>query len=253
MEFLNKFRILNINALKFLAAFFMVIDHIGLMFFPYILEFRILGRLSMPLFAFALAEGCKYTRNKLKHFLLLFVLAVICQTVYYFFDNGNLYMCILVTFSLAVLTIYALQYCKRCLFSEGVKLWEKIFSTALFIATVGGVYALNCKFTIDYGFWGCMLPVFASLFDFHRIPAPKLLQKLDTIPYRVACMLPCLIGIALHYLPYTFPIYAVCALPILFMYNGQKGTLKTKYFFYLFYPLHLVVLEGVYMALYIWS
>jgi uncharacterized membrane protein len=131
MEFLNKFRILNINALKFLAAFFMVIDHIGLMFFPYILEFRILGRLSMPLFAFALAEGCNYTRDKLKHFLLLFVLAVICQTVYYFFDNGNLYMCILVTFSLAVLTIYALQYCKRCLFSEGVKLWEKIFSTAL--------------------------------------------------------------------------------------------------------------------------
>ena len=100
MRTLNKLRFLNSNALKFLAGFFMVIDHIGFLFFPTQELWRIIGRLSMPLFAFALAEGCRYTRNKTKHFILLFSLAVICQTVYYIFD-GSLYMNILVTFSLA--------------------------------------------------------------------------------------------------------------------------------------------------------
>lgn len=250
MALLKKFRILNTDSLKFLAAVFMVVDHIGLMFFPHELLFRIIGRLSMPLFAFALAEGCRYTRNKAKHFFLLFGLAVICQVVYYFFDNGNLYMCILVTFSLAVLTIYALQYCKRCFLCEGVKAWERILSVVILVATVAFVYLFNCIFTVDYGFWGCMLPVFASLLDFNRMPAPKALQKLDTIPYRALCMIPCLLAIALSYLPHTFPFYALCAIPLLFLYNGEKGKLKTKYFFYLFYPLHLVALEAVYIAIY---
>ena len=61
-------RVLNANAIKFLAAAIMVIDHVGLLFFPQTAIFRYIGRVSMPLFAFAVSEGCRYTKNKTKHF-----------------------------------------------------------------------------------------------------------------------------------------------------------------------------------------
>ena len=69
---LKNARVLNANALKFLAAALMLVDHIGYLLFPQALFLRIIGRLSFPLFAFAISEGCRYTKNKTKHFLLIF-------------------------------------------------------------------------------------------------------------------------------------------------------------------------------------
>ena len=60
-------RILSGNMLKILGAVFMLIDHIGVVFFPEVKILRILGRISFPIFAFMIAEGCRYTRNKLRY------------------------------------------------------------------------------------------------------------------------------------------------------------------------------------------
>ena len=247
MNALKRVRILNANALKFLAAAFMLVDHIGLIFFPQELLWRIVGRLSMPLFAFALSEGCRYTKNKTKHFFFLFALAVFCQIVYYFFDDGNLYMSILVTFSLSVLTIYSLQFFKKTLFAEHTDSLDKGLSFALFATVVFCDYALCKTLTMDYGFWGIMLPVFASIFDFRGIPAPTFLQKLDCLPARVFSL-----SLGLIFLAFSFggiEFYAFLAIPILLLYNGEKGKWKTKYFFYIFYPLHLALLQGIFMFL----
>jgi hypothetical protein len=244
---LKSTRVINMNALKFLAAAFMLVDHIGYIFFPQVLFLRIVGRISMPLFAFALSEGCRYTKNKTKHFLLLFALAVLCQTVYYFFDDGNLYMSILVTFSLSVLTIYALQFFKQKLFDKKADGLDKFLSFILLQAILLCDFTLCQTLTIDYGFWGVMLPVFASLFDFRGIPAPDLLQKLDCLPVRV-----CALAIGLIFLACSFggiAFYAFFAIPILLLYNGEKGQWNTKYFFYIFYPLHLALLQGISMLL----
>ena len=64
-------KLISGNQLKILAAIFMVIDHVGLMFFPSMIIFRCIGRLSMPIFAFMISEGARYTRNKLKYFLVI--------------------------------------------------------------------------------------------------------------------------------------------------------------------------------------
>ena len=179
MDTLKKLRFLNINSIKILAAVFMFIDHFGLMFYPQVMWLRMLGRISMPLFAFAIAEGCRYTRNKLKHFAMLFGLGVICQIVYAIVDPNTLYFGILITFSFSTVMIYALQFAKKCTFEEKAVWWKAVLSWLLFFGLVAGTYLFCEKFTVDYKFYGCMLPVFASIFDFHRIPAPAILKKLD--------------------------------------------------------------------------
>ena len=254
MEFLKKIRFLNGNTLKLLAALFMFIDHFSMIYFPETSTiywvFRAIGRLSMPLFAFAIAEGCRYTRNKIKHFFMLFVLGVLCQIVYFIFDPNTLYFGILFTFSFAILCIYALQYLKKQIFDNNAKTYKKVLASFLFIFSISATYVFCYFFQVDYGFWGCMMPVFAALFDFHRIPAPHELKKLDVLPLKVICL-----GIALIFLIYTnnSPLsavtpYALLTLPILLLYNGEKGKRSMKYFFYIFYPAHLGLLEGVYMA-----
>ena len=75
---------LNGNHLKLIAAFTMLLDHAGILLFPRVQLFRILGRLAYPIYAYMIAEGCRYTKNKLRYFLMVFGLGAACQIVYYF-------------------------------------------------------------------------------------------------------------------------------------------------------------------------
>ncbi len=251
MEFLKKLRILNSNALKLIAAVSMFIDHLGLIFFPNVMALRLIGRLAMPIFAFAIAEGCRYTRNKFKHFAIIFTVGVLCQIVYCIFDPENLYFGILITFSFSIVTIYALQFAKKLLFDRKAKLWTKIGSWLLFFAAVAGTYAFCRFFTVDYGFFGCMMPVFASIFDFRQIPAPDKIQKIDCLPLRVGCMaIPLFLLMITHSIP-QFVAFSFLAFPLLFLYNGEKGKVNLKYFFYIFYPAHLGILEGIQILSYL--
>ena len=179
---------LNGNQLKILAAITMLIDHLGTLIFPRVYLLRFIGRLSYPLFAFMIAESAKYTKNKLKHFLMIFVLALLCQIVYYFFDNGSLYMSILVSFSFATICLYALEYFKKQIFDENAKWFYKILSAVLFLSAIIGTNVFCQLFQVDYGFYGCITPVLVNLFDFHQIPAPDKLKKLDNLYVRIFCL-----------------------------------------------------------------
>lgn len=219
------------NALKIIAAVSMLLDHAGLMLFPRAMVFRILGRLAFPIYAFMIAEGCRYTRNKLRYFLNVFVLAAACQIVYFFFD-GSMYLSILMTFSLSILMIYALQAFQRAL--AGQDTGKKWITGLVFLTCVAAVYGLNQIFEIDYGFWGCMAPVFASL---------NWSKTEDSHPVRVG-----LLGVGLLFLmgnAWGIQGYCLLALPLLLAYSGKRGKWNMKYFFYIFYPAHLVILEGI--------
>lgn len=73
-----KIKILNRSTLKWIALIAMLIDHIAAIlgeacFANWNLDwvyttFRIVGRLAFPIFAFFIAEGWYYTKNKKKYF-----------------------------------------------------------------------------------------------------------------------------------------------------------------------------------------
>lgn len=237
-------RCLSGNTLKILAAVCMVIDHVGLLFFPRVELLRIIGRLAFPIFAFMIAEGARYTKSRGRYIGTLGGLALICQIVYYLFDN-SLYMCILVTFTLSLIMIFALQEFKRRLFDEKASVLERVTFGFIFLIAVLFCFYLNTVFTIDYGFGGCLLPLFASLTDFRGLKVPKSLERLDGLLCRVI-----IFGVGLIFVSLSLGSiqgYSLLALAPLLLYSGERGRAKMKYFFYLFYPLHLVILEGIYI------
>ena len=227
-------RLLSGNALKIIGAMAMLCDHVGLMFFPQVQLFRIIGRLAFPIFVYMIAEGCRYTRSRPRYFLQIFLLAFGCQVVYFLVDR-SLYMSILVTFSCSILIICALQQLKE---ADGPQtaLWSLIFLTA-----VAGVYMLNKVVDIDYGFWGCMTPVFPAVFQDRRDAQRKSIPRLDRREVHIAMLA---LGLLILWLDLGgVQIWSLMATPVLLLYSGRRGKLRMKYFFYIFYPLHLALLQ----------
>ncbi len=237
-----KIRILNGNALKIIAVISMVIDHVGYTFFPKYQIFRAIGRLAFPIFAFMIAESARYTKNRLRHLLLMLVLGVLFQAVYFIASGDNL-INVFITFSFSTLLIYELQEIKKYLFDkEPIK---ALIYILIFASSIALTYYINTIFLIDYGFIGILVPLFASLFDFKRCGnVPTLLSKLDCIPLRVLSTVCPLILLILQKTIITQP-YSLLALIPLLLYSGEKGKYNLKYFFYIFYPLHLIVIYGI--------
>lgn len=243
-ERVSGFGFLSGNMIKILAAVLMVIDHIGVVLGHEDSILRILGRISMPLFAFMIAEGAKYTKNRAKYLGLIGGLALVCQLVYYFALNDT-YMCILVTFSISILLIYALDFLKWAYLSERGNLFSKIFAPILFFGLIYLTYFATTKLTIDYGFYGIMMPVFASLTDMRGYKISEKIQWIDTRPVRIFSMCIPMFLRMFDGSHHSIVWYSFIAIPILLLYSGKRGKLKMKYFFYIFYPLHLVLLYGI--------
>ena len=226
---MKNIRVLSGNALKIIAMLTMLIDHIGYILCPRVMIFRIIGRTALPIFAFMIAEGCIYTKNRLKYFLSIFVLAVICQTGYFVAGLG-VDLSILVTFSYSLVIIFSLQNL-RAKISDGRKS-EILFSSLLSVFAVGITYVMNRQFRVDYGFWGCMLPVFAYFPVFVKREVSDY-EKLMSFAVGLIILSVSLGGIQ---------IYSLLSLPLLLLYSGERGRYKLKYLFYVFYPVHLVLL-----------
>lgn len=237
-------RFLTGNMIKIIAAALMVADHVGVILGQADGILRILGRLSMPLFAYMIAEGAKYTKNKTKYLGMIAGLAAICQLVYYFALNDT-YMCILVTFSLSIALIYALDFVKWAYLSGKGGRMSKILSPLLFFGLTGLVYYLTTLLMIDYGFFGIMMPVFASITDMRGYEIPEKAKWIEGHYVRVGLMMiPMLVRMINAE---SIMWYSFLAIPILLLYSEKRGKWKMKYFFYIFYPLHLVIIFIFYL------
>ena len=70
------------NLLKIIAMVTMLIDHCGKMLFPQYRIMRVIGRIAFPIYAYCIAAGCVYTRNPLRYFKRIVLLALISQPFY---------------------------------------------------------------------------------------------------------------------------------------------------------------------------
>ena len=238
---------LSNNALKLIAAALMLCDHAGMLLFPKILVLRLVGRLSFPIFAYLIAEGAKHTKSYLRYFLTVAGFAAVIQVGYYAFSR-SLEMSVLVTFTLSLAIIFVLELFKRALFTAPYSAWRIAATAALLSATILLSALLDSKIDLDYHFSGCLLPVFPSLFTTPRVADPPAIFK------RLDAKLPRILIFSLGMLLLTFDIgilqlFGFFAIPLLLLYSGQRGKLKMKYFFYVFYPLHLIILYAISMLI----
>ena len=234
---------LSNNALKLIAAALMVCDHVGMLIFPEVAILRYIGRLAFPIFAFLIAEGAKHTRSYPRYFLTMASFAAVIQVGYSIFSR-SLEMSVLVTFTLSLLIIFTLDLFKTAVFNKSSSKVRVAVTAILFVGAVIIAAILDRTIDLDYHFYGCLLPVFPSFLTTPRVAdPPEIFQKLDTKLPRV---LAASLGILLLSLDFGgMQFFSFLAIPLLLFYSGQRGRLMMKYFFYVFYPLHLVVLYGI--------
>ncbi len=230
---------LSAFVLKIIACVTMVVDHVGAYLFPQVAILRVIGRFSFPLFAFFIAEGCRYTRNKTKRFLTIFGLALLCE-IGYFILTKEITGTVLMTFSGSIPIIYALRFFKKSLVQKKVD--TIVLAVFLLSAALGAGFALASVVPVDYGFPGMMLPVWASLFDYHEGESPRFLRHLDRHPIRLVVFGLGLVAVWFFRGRTDLQFLGLLGLVPLAFYNGKPGVRKFKYWFYIFYPAHLAIL-----------
>ncbi len=240
---------MSANKLKIIACISMLIDHMGLILFPDIEIFRIIGRMAMPLFAFFIGEGCLHTRNKLRYFLSVFILGALCQTGYLIYEymsgvRDECYLNILITFSFSII-LCSFYICLKDSLSGGNALTTAFnalfffgalaltFAFISFIKTSKSTVGINIE--LDYNLPGILLPLSVVLFKDKK-------QKL------LAFSTSLCIFTYVNYADFDnklFCLFALLPIVLLYFYNGKRGSKKGKYLFYIFYPLHLVALNAL--------
>ena len=217
--------------LKIIAIITMFIDHIGYAMFGKFSFLNYIGRIAFPIFAFQISEGYNHTKNLKKYFLRLFIFAIVSQIPFMLFGkiiSNDFTLNIFFTLLLGLISIYI--YDK-----------SKYKSLGIIISIIIGLLAefAHC----DYGFYGVSIILLFYIF------------KNDIVKSSIAFMLATTIKYLIPMIKYGFyDVYLylfICTLlPIIFisLYNGKKGK-DTKYLLYLFYPIHLLLIYGIYLLL----
>lgn len=231
---------------KIIAAVTMLIDHAGLILFPEYGIMRIIGRIAFPLYAYCIAEGFRYTKNRLHYFLRIFILGLLCQIVYFVVDGDTL-LGILLTFSFSIIVMFftdgiraalngqksaLAKFCEKITHSEISLKTDLVLSIIASFAVIAAVFALTAVVDVDYGFFGIMLPVFTNFF--HD-------KKKRFVLFSSTLLALCIDLTATFSIQY----WSLLTIPIVALYNGKPGKYKLKYFFYIFYPAHLVILYAL--------
>lgn len=218
--------------LKIIGIITMLSDHIGDAFIGHFSFFNLIGRIAFPIFAFQSVQGYINTKNLKKHLIKLFIFACISQIPFMLFLStftNEFALNIFFTFFLGLLTLFVYDKCKN-----------KILGFLFVI--ISSIIAELINF--DYGAFGILL-----IFGFYFFRNNKLLIAISTIILCFLKYIPTIIvtpNLYIHYL--SCGLFTSLSLIFILFYNKKEGT-KLKYFFYIFYPLHLLILYIISMAL----
>ncbi len=212
--------------LKILAMLFMTIDHIGYFLTtesPYYMILRSIGRLSFPIFLFLILEGYTHTHNKTKYIKGLYIFAFI-SIIPFYLCFGRIFN-VFFTLGTVVLMLYVFEKFSNCAYNYILFL---IFAYISFPFDWGLPAIITVFFLRDKlyktNILAILLPIFLTISTF--------------IYYSISST----IGVSTVILTLTI----LGSMPILLLYNGELGFKLTgykKYFMYIYYPLHLVIIK----------
>lgn len=231
------------STLKVIAVFAMLVDHIGqvvlkngialkasyAMFtdeqFSILLNvidvFHMIGRLAFPIFCFLLVEGFMHTHNLRRYFLNLLIFAVISEPIYDLANSGVLFSIeqqnVIFTLLLGLIAIYFIK-----------KSWHNpLFAAVIILAA--SAFSYVCK--LDGSYYGIGL-----ISIFYLCCENLILRDILTVIFMFVCGLDFTVNGLDGYF-----MMSVISVILISMYNGKRG-MKMKYFFYVFYPAHFLVL-----------
>lgn len=182
------------------------------------------GRIAFPIFAFLITEGYIHTSNIEKYVKRLSIFALISQIPFMLFRTliGEWQMLnIMFTLLLGLIAIAVYD-----------KIEKKYMSLPICIMII----ILGEYINVDYGWFGVSLILIFYIFKSNDI--------LMSIVYMSAVTIYLFIKKIFYYNFKMYIIYCIMyliALLIILLYNKKQGK-KIKYFLYIFYPVHMLVL-----------
>ncbi len=228
---------LNRNQLKYLVIVTMVVDHVAWAFVPtatvlgQVMHF--VGRFTGPTMAFFLAEGYLHTRDVKKYALRLGLFALISWPAFSFFDYGRWFtphFGVIYTLFLGLLAVW---------------IWDRlpVHPVVRLVLIAGLVYLSRWG---DWDIFDVLWPL--ALVAFRDKPRVKWWT------FTAICGAACAY-IMWYYMGYGLPWwYGIHNLGLLvvppllrFGYSGESGSRHPfhKWFFYAFYPAHLLLLAAL--------
>lgn len=258
---------MSIFALKCIALYLMVLDHIGFYFESYIpyglyVVLRILGRMSYPLFLFCMTQGYRHTRSRKKYLLRLYFGSLFMTGFILFVDTafpvdgmGYGYHNIFLSLFLAGILISTIETFQKDR-KKGLIMAGCIFASQLLyhIAPMFFPILRHCSGDIRTGIMpNLALNEYGLLFIILGLVMYFLWEKRDifTVVYLLFCIAQ-YSDEALNGESPGLPVqwFMVLALPLILRYNGKRGR-SFKYFFYIFYPAHTFLL--FYLGNFVWK
>ena len=227
---MNK-KIFSQEGLKIIACVTMLLDHIGAVFMPSIVNYnlyyalRIVGRLAFPIYCFLLAEGVAHTKNPVKYGLRLFVGILLAEIPFdlalfgrFTWDHQSVMVTLFLGFGMALII-------------------QKLDRTKL-VPVIAFAFLAEL-FRTDYGAWGIFM---IALFTMTRERKDR--NMIQTLMLAAICYLMNSASVPIFGIRVPIELFAVLALIPIFLYTGKKsiGSKAVQTMFYLFYPVHLLVL-----------
>lgn len=202
-------------SLKCIAILSMLLDHTGAVLFPMEIWMRCLGRLAFPIFCFLIVEGFFHTHDIYRYMIRLGIFALLSeipfdlafQGVFLESEHQNVFFTLLIGIGMMHLLSRSQEWPVKAV----------ILLLAMWLAVI---------VRSDYHFRGILL-----IFVFYIFRKSRLLS--------VAA------GGCWNFLYQgTIQKFGILSMFPIVLYNGKRGK-SMKYFFYVFYPAHLLILYGI--------
>jgi hypothetical protein len=197
-----------------IAMISMLIDHIGVIFYPGNDILRIIGRLAFPLYCWFLVQGYQYTRSHKNYMLRLAMLAIISQ-VPFTLAFGEYALNVIVTLLLGLIALYA---------------YDRIQGDMKMVAVLM-IMAVSVIVPMDYGIYGILL-IFIYRFakGWKMVAGHLLLNLLYLLVYGTGAWIQMFSILATLLIVYPLPF--------------RKEWIP-RWFYRAFYPAHLIVIYAI--------